>query len=79
MLIINVTRPQKVDEYAKYFHPNIAGLTDEKTVIDQVVKQYGAYYNISKDLSAENGFGVEHTTRYYMIDKSGKLVTGITR
>ncbi len=69
--------PVNVDEYAKYFHPNITGLTDEKAVVDKVVKQYGAYYKISDDTSAENGFGVEHTTRYYMIDKSGQLVAAL--
>jgi len=69
--------PENVDEYAKYFHPNITGLTDEKSIIDKVVQQYGAYYNISDDTSAENGFGVEHTTRYYMIDKSGQLVAAL--
>ncbi len=69
--------PAKVDEYVKYFNPKFIGMTDTKESIDKVVKQYGAYYKVDTNTSAENGFGVQHTTRYYVINKAGKIAAAM--
>lgn len=65
----NVTR---LKEYAHYFHPNIIGATAEKDVIDEIVKRYGAAYNIVESNSAV-GYLVDHSSFTYLIDKQGKL------
>ena len=73
----NRDTPQKLAEYAKYFHPNLKGITGTKQTIDTVTKQYGAYYNFTEIESASQDYGVEHSSRYYVIDQQGKLVTAM--
>ena len=73
----NRDTPEKLAEYAKYFHPNLKGITGTKQTIDTVTKQYGAYYNFTEIESASQDYGVEHSSRYYVIDQQGKLVTAM--
>ncbi|MGB1309833.1 MAG: SCO family protein [Leucothrix sp.] len=68
---------EKLAKYAEYFHPNLAGITGTKANIDAVTKQYGAYYNFTEIESASQDYGVEHSSRYYVIDQQGKLVAAM--
>jgi protein SCO1/2 len=65
----NLTR---LDQYTKYFHPNIIGGTAEKEVIDNIAKLYGAAYQKVENDSAA-GYLVDHSSYTYIIDKKGKL------
>lgn len=69
--------PEKLAKYAEYFHPNFKGITGTKDTIDTVTKQYGAYYNFTEIESVSQDYGVEHSSRYYVIDPQGKLVTAM--
>ncbi|GHA11287.1 electron transporter SenC [Arenicella chitinivorans] len=64
-------------EHARFYHPNVIGLTGTTQSIDQVTEQYGAYYNISEIESQREDYGVEHSSRYYVIDQRGKLITAM--
>ncbi len=65
---------QKLKEYSEYFHPNMTGITGSVEEIDAVTRQYGAYYNYTEIESVTDEYGVEHSSRYYVINREGKLV-----
>lgn len=68
---------EKLAEYANFYHPNIIGLTSDINTIDTVTKQYGAYYNYTEIEKANKDYGVEHSSRYYVIDQDGQLITAM--
>ena len=69
--------PEKLAKYAEFFHPNLVGITGSQDQIDSVTKQYGAFYNFTEIESVSLDYGVEHSSRYYVIDQQGKLVTAM--
>jgi len=69
--------PEKLAKYAEFFHPNLVGITGSQDEIDTVTKQYGAFYNFTEIESVSLEYGVEHSSRYYVIDQQGKLVTAM--
>lgn len=69
--------PEKLEEYTEFYHSSLLGLTGSKGDIDRVTKQYGAYYDFTEIESVTADYGVEHSSRYYVIDKQGKLVTAM--
>lgn len=62
-------------EYAAFFHPNIIGATGTREEIDRVVKRYGAFYRIGEETGSASGYAVDHSSRLYLIDRKGVLVT----
>lgn len=68
---------KELAEYAQFYHPRLVGLTGNKEQIDSVTNQYGAYYDFSEIESVTADYGVEHSSRYYVIDRDGKLVTAM--
>ncbi|MFT5709186.1 MAG: protein SCO1/2 [Oceanospirillaceae bacterium] len=68
---------EKLAVYGKYFYPSMISGTDEKKVIDKIVKQYGALYNYSSQDDSAMGYSVDHTSRLYLIDKQGILIDTI--
>lgn len=69
--------PQKLAEYAQFYHPSLTGLTGSKEQIDTITRQYGAYYNFTEIESVTADYGVEHSSRYYVIGRDGKLVAAM--
>jgi len=69
--------PEELAEYAKFYHSNLIGLTGSKSQIDAVTKQYGAYYDFTEIESVNEDYGVEHSSRYYVIDQTGKLIAAM--
>jgi len=69
--------PDKLEEYTEFYHSSLIGLTGSKDDIDRVTQQYGAYYDFTEIESVTADYGVEHSSRYYVIDKKGKLVTAM--
>ncbi|MBP0050013.1 SCO family protein [Marinobacterium sp. AK62] len=66
--------PEKLADYTAFFSPNIIGVTGSREAIDQVVKQYGAFYRkVDLDDSAM-GYAVDHSSRLYLVDQQGELV-----
>lgn len=62
-----------LDEFGQYYHNSIMGLTGTEASIRSVANQYGAYFNeVPMDAKVEYIF--DHTSRYYVIDKNGKLI-----
>lgn len=65
--------PEKLQNYTKYFHANIVGVTGSKAEIDKVVKQYGAAYRKVESDSAM-GYLVDHSASVFVVNTKGKLV-----
>jgi cytochrome oxidase Cu insertion factor (SCO1/SenC/PrrC family) len=59
-------------DYVEYFSAHTVALTGKKEEIDEVVKQYGAKYEIEKSNSAL-GYHISHTTDIYVVDQHGAL------
>ena len=73
----NRDSPEELAEYATYYHDNLIGLTGSKQQIDNITQQYGAHYDFTEIESVTGDYGVEHSSRYYVIDQNGKLITAM--
>lgn len=61
---------------AKGTNPNIImGLTGTKDQVDAVSKQYGVFFELVDLEGSGLGYTVDHSSRFYMVGKDGKLVT----
>ena len=68
--------PEKLQEYTRFFHPEMTGLTSTPPRILEVATRYNAYY---KKVERENqDYLVDHTSRTYLIDQEGNLA-GVLR
>lgn len=65
--------PEKLETYVKFFSPMLTGITGDQSTIDKVVKQYGAFYRKVELTDSAMGYAVDHSSRIYLIDTSGKL------
>jgi len=64
-------------KYSAYFHPRMLGVTGDIETLDQLVKNYGAYY---RHIPLENSaldYTVDHTSRVYLIGRQGELISTI--
>jgi protein SCO1/2 len=59
-------------KYLAYFRINSVGLTGTKAEIDEVVRQYGARYEIEQSDSAA-GYHINHSTDLYLLDRKGEV------
>lgn len=65
--------PELLDQYSRYFYPTMLGLTASKAEIDTVVRAYGAFYQKVDMPDSTLGYSVDHSTRIYLMERSGKL------
>lgn len=63
---------KQLDEYAKYFHPQILGITGEDEALTKVAADYGVFFEV--DDGAKQNYTFTHTSRYFVINKQGTLV-----
>jgi len=63
---------QKLEDYTKYFHPQIVGVTGTKEQIDEVTKRYDVKYRKAEGSSPES-YLVDHTGYIFVLDKKGKI------
>lgn len=66
--------PAKLADYTAFFSPRIVGVTGSREEIDQVVRQYGAFYRIVDMEDSAMGYAVDHSSRLYLVDREGHLV-----
>ncbi len=64
--------PPALKKYLEYFKINSVGLTGTKTEIDEVVRQYGARYEIEQSDSAA-GYHINHSTDLYLLNQKGEV------
>ncbi len=61
--------------FTKNYHKSVIGLVDDKETIDKLVAQYGGMADMDVLDGNSVTYDVEHSSRFYMIDKDGKLIT----
>lgn len=66
--------PEKLADYSAFFSPQIVGITGSREQIDQVVRQYGAFYRKVELKDSAMGYAVDHSSRLYLVDQQGRLV-----
>lgn len=59
--------PEVVQKYVSFYSPNASGLSFSKKKTEQVLRQYGAFAEYSKD-----GIGIDHSTYTYGLDSQRK-------
>lgn len=65
--------PQKVEQYAQYFHPNFHGLSGTPEGVAHVAKQYGALYRKVETPESSMDYTMDHSSIIYLIDQQGVL------
>lgn len=67
--------PEDLAAFTKNYHKNVIGLVDDKNTIDKLVSQYGGMADMAVLDGNSVNYNVDHSSRFYMIDKNGKLLT----
>jgi len=63
---------QKLEDYTKYFHKQIVGVTGTKSQIDEIAERYDVEYRKAEGSSPES-YLVDHTGYIFVLDKKGKI------
>lgn len=69
--------PDRLEQYSRYFHPSLLGLTAAKPEIDPVVKAYGAFYRKVDMPNSAMKYSVDHSARIYLIGRDGILMEAL--
>lgn len=65
--------PQRLKDYAVYFHPALIGLTGSEAEVAAVAKLYGAKYFRAELEDSAFGYAINHSAATYLIDQDGTL------
>ncbi len=68
--------PNRLNEYLSHFDDRFLGVTSDRKTIDRLTARLGAAYHIHEPSEA-GYYLVDHTTRFFVIDKNGKLLRSI--
>src|SRR5574343_1007880 len=66
--------PERLKEYAEFFHPAIVGATGTPEVIAEIAKRYGVFYAEQKVATAADGYVGEHSSDTFIVAPDGKVV-----
>ncbi|PJE79468.1 hypothetical protein CI610_01565 [invertebrate metagenome] len=67
----------KLARYTAQFHDNIIGLSGSPETIADISEQYGVFYDRSNPTGVRMEYSVAHASRFYIVDKQGKLVVAM--
>lgn len=70
--------PEELAAFLHNYHEKIIGLVDNPDTINQLLRQYGVYAKPEDYDGKSTTYTVDHSSRFYMIDKNGKLVTTLS-
>jgi protein SCO1/2 len=65
--------PERLKDYAAFFHPTMIGLTGTTADIDILAQRFGAIY-MRVDTGAETGYAIDHTAWTYVVAPDGRQV-----
>jgi protein SCO1/2 len=66
--------PERLKEYAEFFHPAIVGVTGTAEQIAGIAKRYGVFYDEQKVDTAGGGYVVDHSSDTFIVAADGQLV-----
>lgn len=64
--------PERLAEYARFFHPSLLGATASPDSIAQLAKAYEVGYVLQAP-DGEGNYAVDHTSVTYLVDTEGRL------
>lgn len=67
--------PERLQNYLEFFIDDAIGMTAGLEHTQAVARKYGAYFNKIKLPDSALGYTVDHSTRWYLIQKNGKIGT----
>lgn len=62
-------------DFGDYYDNDLLALTGSEEEIDKVTSDYGVFFELTDLEGSALGYTVDHSSRFYMIDKAGKLFT----
>lgn len=62
-------------DFGDYYDNDLLALTGTQEEIDKVTSDYGVFFELTDLEGSALGYTVDHSSRFYMIDKNGKLFT----
>jgi protein SCO1/2 len=65
--------PAKAQTYVQAFSQGGFGVTGTKVQIDRVTSLYGAAYMIEDTPKSALGYSVQHSTRFFLVDRKGRF------
>ena len=65
--------PERVEDYASFFHPKILGLTGTASEIESVANKYQVYYKKVVIQGSALGYSLDHSANFFIVDKEGHL------
>jgi protein SCO1/2 len=65
--------PERLREYADFFHPKIVGVTGSEEEVRDIAQAYGAFYAIPADMEG-GGYVVDHSADIYVVSRDGRVV-----
>ena len=63
---------EHLDNYVKYFHKSLIGITGDEITIATIARKYGAAYQKVTGES-EGGYLIDHSSFTYLVDQQGQL------
>lgn len=65
--------PEALAEYMGYFDDSFVGLSGDQEAIDAIGKPFGLYYH-QHEGSAASGYMIDHTARFFLLDREGNII-----
>ena len=65
--------PQRVAEYAAFFHPQITGVSGSAEAVDTVARLYYVMHQRVDDAGSALGYTIDHSATTYLIGPGGKV------
>lgn len=62
-------------DFGDYYDNDLLALTGSQEKIDKVTSDYGVFFELTDLEGSALGYTVDHSSRFYMIDKEGELFT----
>jgi len=62
-------------DFGDYYDNDLLALTGTQEQIDKVSSDYGVFFELTDLEGSALGYTVDHSSRFYMIDKNGELFT----
>lgn len=61
--------------FTEYYDGQVMAITGTKPVIEKLTNQYGVFFELVDLEGSAMTYTVDHSSRFYMIDRNGKLIT----
>jgi len=62
-------------DFGEYYDNDLIALTGSTEQIETLTDQYGVYFDLVDLEGSAMGYTVDHSSRFYMVDKAGSLLT----